>query len=194
MMEESIQYAETINADWCTFNAVKPLLGTPVYDEMVAENYIGHDPEYWSQTSYGAREFDTKEISKENLNDLLYDANININFFNNYNLRAGNYLTAISTIEDIVNDYPYHIVGMYVLHLCYKKMGIDMESRKQLDKIKMLVESNPQSSSMFRKYGNKMSDLENLLVDLNSGEENFQNTINFQQSFEQETAAEQTII
>ena len=158
MMEESIQYAETINADWCTFNAVKPLLGTPVYDEMVAENYIDHDPEYWSQTSYGAREFDTKEISKEDLNDLLYDANININFFNNYNLRAGNYLTAISTIEDIVNDYPYHIVGMYVLNLCYKKMGKDIERRKQLDKIKMLVESNPQSSSMFRKYRNKMPD------------------------------------
>ena len=79
MMEESIQYAATINADWCTFNAVKPLLGTPVYDEMVAENYIDHNHVYWSQTSYGAREFDTKEISKEDLNDLLYDANININ-------------------------------------------------------------------------------------------------------------------
>ena len=73
-------------------------------------------------------------------------------------------------------------------------MGIDIESRKQLDKIKMLVESNPQSSGMFRKYCNKMPDLENLLLDLNSGEENFQNTIKFQQSFEQETAAEQTII
>ncbi|SVD37506.1 uncharacterized protein METZ01_LOCUS390360, partial [marine metagenome] len=91
MMEESIAFAESINSDWCTFNAVKPLVGTPLYDEMLSEGYIDHSPEYWSQTAYGQREFDTKEVQKEELNNLLYDSNIRINFLNNYNFRVGNY-------------------------------------------------------------------------------------------------------
>ncbi|MBL4602496.1 MAG: B12-binding domain-containing radical SAM protein [Emcibacteraceae bacterium] len=169
MMEEGIKFAESINSDWCTFNAVKPLVGTPLYDEMLAENYIDHTPEFWAQTAYGLREFDTKEIAKDELNTLLYDANIRINFLNNYNVRSGNYTVATNMFKNIVEDYPYHIIGWYMLHICSKKTGDEEQSREYLKKIKMLLETDERASSMFLQYEKNLPDLDSLNANLLQG-------------------------
>ena len=166
MMHEGIKFAESINSDWCTFNAVKPLVGTPLYDEMLAEGYIEHTPEFWAQTAYGLREFDTKEVSKEELNDLLYDANIKINFLNNYNVRSGNYSVATSMFKNIVEDYPYHVIGWYMLHVCSKKTGDVEKSREYLAKIKMLLETDERSSGMYLKYEERLPDIDILNIQL----------------------------
>lgn len=187
MMEESVNFAQTINSDWCTFAAVKPLIGTPLYDQMVEENYIDHDPEYWTQSAYGSREFDTKEVSKERLNDLLYDANIRINFFENYNVTTGNYSVAIEMIQDIVTMYPYHVVGLYVLHICFKKMKKYTEAQEKIDRIKELVKTNPQAASMFKKYRDRMPELGHFQPNYFQEESNFREELSSMQTFEQET-------
>jgi len=166
MMEESIKYAESTHAHWCSFDAVKPLVGTPLYDEMVEEGYVVDGPEWWAEAAYGNREFDTKEIGKDELNDLIYESNIRINFFNNFNIGAGNYTAAISTIRDIVIDYPFHVVGLYMLHVCFEKMGNVLESREQLARIRELIQTNAQAASMYRKYRDKMPDVGNLDFDI----------------------------
>ena len=166
MMEEGIRYAASINSDWCNFNAVKPLVGTPLYDEMLAEGYIDHNAEFWSQTAYGLREFDTKEISKDELNDMLYDANISVNFFNNFNVRTGNYKVAVSMFENIVDDYPYHIICWYMLHVCSKKTGDEEKSREYLKRIEMLLRTDKRSASMFRKYEKSLPDLDSRNIEL----------------------------
>ena len=166
MMEEGIRYAASINSDWCTFNAVKPLVGTPLYDEMLAEGYIDHTAEFWSQTAYGLRNFDTKEIDKDELNDLLYDANISVNFLNNFNVRTGNYGVAVNMFRNIVDDYPYHIIGWYMLHVCSKKIGDEEKSRECLKTIEILLKTDKRAASMFRKYEKSLPDLDSRNIEL----------------------------
>ena len=166
MMEEGIRYAASINSDWCNFNAVKPLVGTPLYDEMLAEGYIEHNAEFWSQTAYGLRNFDTKEIDKDELNDLLYDANISVNFMNNFNVRNGNFEVAANMFGNIVDDYPYHIIGWYMLHVCSKKTGDEERSREYLKRIEFLLKTDKRSATMFRKYGKSLPDLDSRNIEL----------------------------
>jgi hypothetical protein len=171
MMEEGIRYATSINSDWCNFNAVKPLVGTPLYDEMLAEGYIEHTAEFWSQTAYGLRNFDTKEIDGDELNNLLYDANISVNFFNNFNVRKGNFEVAVNMFRNIVDDYPYHIIGWYMLHVCSKKTGDEEKSRECLKTIEMLLRTDKRSSSMFRKYEKSLPDVDSRNIEIIEADE-----------------------
>ncbi len=191
MMDEGIAFAESINSDWCTFNAVKPLVGTPLYDEMLAEGYIDHTPEYWAQTAYGLREFDTKEIDKEELNDLLYDANIRINFLKNYNVRSGNYDVAAKMFKNIVEDYPYHIIAWYMLHVCAKETGDLDQSSAYLIKIQKLLETDERATGMYLKYGSQLPDLKGLDVKLRQGDADFR--VNASTSISQQLDADMEV-
>ena len=197
LMKEGIRYAASINSDWCTFHAVKPLVGTPLYDEMLEEGYIDHTAEYWSETAYGLRNFDTKEISAEELNELLYDANISVNFLNNFNVRTGNYRVAITMFRNIVDDYPYHIIGWYMLHICYKKIGDKDESSKCIKTIKKLLETDNRAVGMFLKYEKTLSDLDIQNIDIikidagdTSFRDNFATSTNHELSNEDEYTIE----
>jgi len=175
MIVESINFAKELGADWCTFSAVKPLLGTPLYDEMVANKYIDDSPEYWSEATYGLREFDTKEITANELNDLLYEANIEINFLNNYNINARNYEKALVSFKDIVLDYPFHVVGHYMLYVCYKEQGDYSQAHKQLDTIKNIINSSDKANNMYQKYKDRMIGIKGFKSILISEGEEFRN-------------------
>ena len=159
MIAESISYAESICSDWCTFNAVKPLVGTPLYDEMLSEGYIDHTPEQWNQTAYGLREFDTKEISAEELNDILYEANIRINFIQNYNVKIGNYSKAAKMFKSISDQYQYHVVALYMLYICSKGLGNADASMNYLRQIYSTIDSDPRAANMYAKYREHMPDI-----------------------------------
>jgi len=175
MIVKSINFAKELGADWCTFSAVKPLLGTPLYDEMVANKYIDDSPEYWSEAAYGLREFDTKEITANELNDLLYEANIEINFLNNYNINARNYEKALVSFKDIVLDYPFHVVGHYMLYVCYKEQGDYSQAHKQLDTIKNIINSSDKANNMYQKYKDRMIGIKGFKSILISEGEEFRN-------------------
>lgn len=173
MIFETIEFAKRINSDWCTFNAVKPLVGTPLYDEMLAEGYIDHTPDQWNQTAYGLREFDTKEISKEELNDLLYDANIKINFINNYNVKIGNYDKAIKMFQNIADQYPYHVVALYMLYKSFKGKKVFDESNDFMQKITNLLKTDQRAASMYNKYKRYLPDIDENEVFVLSGTGDF---------------------
>ena len=173
MIFETIEFAKKIKSDWCTFNAVKPLVGTPLYDEMLAEGYIDHTPEQWNQTAYGLREFDTKEISKEELNDLLYDANIKINFIDNYNVKICNYTKAIKMFQNIADQYPYHVIALYMLYICFKGKKDFNVANDYMKKIIHLLKTDQRAASMYKRYKRDLTDIEENRIHLLSGNGDF---------------------
>lgn len=158
-MYETINYVKSIGVDWCSFCIATPLLGTEMYNQFIELGYIKDNMNIWANTTFTERKFDTKEILAKELNELVYKANIDCNFINNTNKINGLYQKAINLYKDIVETYPFHIIGWYCMMECYKFMN-DIKNVKQIkDKINKLIKDDKRANEMFIKYSNLMPEI-----------------------------------
>jgi tetratricopeptide (TPR) repeat protein len=151
-MLETIEYAKSLNADWCDFFLAIPLIGTEIYDQFVEMGYLKKDQPEWSKAYFLARTFDTKEISAKDITELAYRANLECNFINNPNKKSGSYERAISLFESILARYSFHVVAWYSMMECFEALG-NMEKVEAIkQEIKRLIRTNSMASDMYNKY------------------------------------------
>lgn len=155
MMLESIEYARGLDADWCSFPVVIPLLGSEMYDQFLERGEYGVDDQVWASV-YANRQFDTQEILAEEINELAYRTSLDLNFINNPNRRLGNFKRAIEIFQDILFRYPHHIVACYCIMECYEAQGADEEAADMRERTVTLIQTNRHSREMFEKYGDVM--------------------------------------
>ena len=85
LMQETIDFIATIDVDWVLVFSALPLPGTELYQQFIDEGAIDQETFDWDMNRMPLRDFDTKEIGKDELAQLVYDINIYWNFFNNSN-------------------------------------------------------------------------------------------------------------
>jgi uncharacterized radical SAM superfamily protein len=155
-MRETIEYAKSLQADWCDFFEAIPLIGSEMHDQFKEMGCISDDSCDWSKTHFLGRSFDTPEIRADELKELTYRANLECNFLNNYNKTAGDYNKAISLYKNIIERYPFHIVAWYSIMACYEEMGDEARSQEILDTILKLIRTDSIAADMFEKYSDLM--------------------------------------
>jgi len=109
-MQKTIDFASELKADWSLFSIVHPLPGSeisllakPVYDNM----------------GYANANITTKDFTAQEVEKIVNDANININFINNPNINR-NREWAKRDFKRILERYPEHLPARRALeNLCY---------------------------------------------------------------------------
>ena len=144
-MNETFEYAASLGADWSTFSVASPIPGTKMYDEFIQLGYIEDGPSSWTGHTIRDRSFDNKEISKEDIKDLAYRANLKINFIKNVNIEKGDYENAETIFKNFIMMYDFHIFA----HDCLRRIYILTERPKEasdiVDQMKNLLNSNERS-------------------------------------------------
>jgi radical SAM superfamily enzyme YgiQ (UPF0313 family) len=158
-MQETINFAKSTGADWCIFNIAIPLIGTEMYEEFLMKGVIKEDLNWLAQTDFSRRTFDTNEISAQELNDLQYGANLDVNFINNPNLIAKNYKIALKLYDSVLSKHSWHIVALYCKKQCHEGLGEFDKAEKVIQKIKIIMETDSLAQEMYRKSSNLMPDL-----------------------------------
>jgi anaerobic magnesium-protoporphyrin IX monomethyl ester cyclase len=152
-MQESIDFAVELGADWNDFFVATPLAGSEMCEQFIELGYIPNDIERLSLGYYSKRTFDSAEISAQALSDLTYYANLYCNFTNNINLRLGSWDRALELFEPIANKYPFHLIAFDCLLRCYRGLG-RLESVQATEAhLKEAFRSDERAQEMFRKYG-----------------------------------------
>tara|TARA_Y100000813_G_scaffold54531_1_gene38157 strand:- start:56 stop:1918 length:1863 start_codon:yes stop_codon:yes gene_type:complete len=159
-MLETIEYARNLRSDWCTFHIAAPLRGTEMYQQFVDAGYIKDDVATWSTAFFQERSFDTPEIGAEELKELFYRANLDVNFLHNPNLLEGNFEKALWIYRDIVYSYPFHIVGWYCIMKCHEALGDEDAARDTRARIYNLLQHDARARRMYRKYADLIPDIE----------------------------------
>ena len=167
-MEETFKYAEELGADWSTFSVASPIPGTEMYKEFIELGYIADGPSSWTGTSIRDRTFDTKEMSKENIKELAYRANLKVNFINNINIKNLDFKNAETIFTNFVAIYDFHIFAYDCLRRVYKATGNSEKEFETIETMKALVSSNDKSRA-FRKYWDLLDD--EILAHLNGSVE-----------------------
>lgn len=158
-MQETIDYAKSLQADWCVFGIASPLVGSEMYDQWVKAGVIEDGPASWGTSSYGHRSFDTPEMSAEDLNALAYRANLECNFIHNPNLAEGRYERAAQLFRDILMKFPFHVIAWYCLMRCETLLGCKERAVSLELHIADTIGTNPLAREMYDKYRDLMPEL-----------------------------------
>ena len=150
-MLETVAYSTSLSTDWNVYFIATPLLGTEMYRQFVEEGSID-DSFNCDSESFQERTFDTRGISASELKKITYSANINVNFFGNYNLRHGHFERAISDFRRVLEAYPWHIVAQYCIGLAYKGMGEKEEFKMTLENCRRLLQTSPEARALYAEF------------------------------------------
>lgn len=157
LMEETIDFMKTLDVDWVYIFHALPLPGSEIFEQFTSMGIIDPDNFDWDGMRLGRRVFDTPEITAEGLETLIYDTNIECNFFDNSNLKNGRYERAIELFDRfIIAPYPFHIVGRYCRALAYLGMGETQKAETDLKKCVDWIQTNDESKRLYDRYGDKM--------------------------------------
>jgi len=158
-MRETVEYAKTLQVDWCVFNIATPLVGSEMYNQFVEMGCIRDCSDAWASTVFDRRQFDTKDISADELNDFVYRANLECNFLHNPNIISGAYVKAIDLFQDIVRKHPFHIIAWYCIWMCFRKIKDENESMRIEGVMTDLIKNDERAKDMLVKYRDLMIDL-----------------------------------
>ncbi len=166
MRQETIDYMKTLDVDWVYVFNCAPIKGTDLFAEF--EKIADVNEMDWDNMRMGKRTFDTTELTAEEIENIVYDANIDVNFFNNSNFRNGKYELAIKKWNEMVlKDYPYHIVGRYCRAMAYKSLNKFDEMGDDLISCVEWTNSHLESKRLYDRYKRDMPEL-NILIENNS--------------------------
>lgn len=166
MMQETIDFAASLPTDWNVFNVAAPLIGTEMYEQMIALGWIDRTFN-WDDAFFQERTFDTPAISARDLKDLTYGANITTNFFGNYNLRMGLHGRAIALFEDVLRSHKGHLIAQYCIAQAQGAMGDALRQEQSLGECRrMLAAEYPLSLSQLAQYRDLMPELADLPADV----------------------------
>jgi len=172
MMDETHRFIKNLPVDSVAFFAAYPYPATEMTETLLAKGVLTEDKliEIWDSATQGfkQRPFDTEEISGRELAELIYDYNIELNFFSNHAIETGNYIGALLKLDKIIERYPFHIVALTCRAYCYSRMGRNEDASNDAVTIRRLVHQNDESRKLFNRYGHQVQALlkeSNLLID-----------------------------
>jgi radical SAM superfamily enzyme YgiQ (UPF0313 family) len=151
-IEETIDFAASLAADWCVFNIAAPLVGTEMYSQLLERGEI--DSSFnWDDAFFHERAYDTPEVGAQELKDLGYDGNLRINFFENYNLRCGKPERAAQLFRDIIEKYPEHLAAHWCLGEALKMTGDAKRAEEAFaGAVKLIADESPMAIEMLQKF------------------------------------------
>lgn len=155
-IQMTIDFARKLKIDWCSFYNLQPHPGSELYQYCLDKGLIdGFDINYGenylpSNVRYDG--FTSTDVSRIN-----YDANILVNFINNYNLQK-NPLRAIGDFNYILSLVPDHYIAVYCKGIAYRNLGDEKNAKECF----MLTKKLLTQESLYHKYFLKYDLLRNL--------------------------------
>ncbi|MFC1646289.1 B12-binding domain-containing radical SAM protein [Candidatus Omnitrophota bacterium] len=159
MMNETVEFAKKLELDWADFLIAMPLMGSKMCNEWMESGVLTEEMMLgiMDGTDFRKRRFNTPEIGAKDLETFAYNANIDVNFVNNYNMINGNYDRAIVMLSNYVIDkYPFHIVALACRAKCYHEKGDAKAAKRDIEQIGKMIKTHQESKRMNRLYGEKI--------------------------------------
>ena len=152
MMEETINFAQDLNIDWCEFKVFTPLVGSEMHAIAKEKGYLIGDT---SEHIYGRCRIKTPDFTPAQVEELRYDANIRINFLNNSSLKRNNFDKAEKIFLKLLNVYPDHLFAQWGLWKSLEGEGKKVEAKSALERV-IQLSKNKENMLLLERYKIKL--------------------------------------
>jgi len=135
-MNNTVNFADELGFDWNIISFALPIPGSKIYENLIAK---GCTFDYLDFERYTSPVEGVAEIPAERLIKFKEEANVRLNFENNYNLTRGDVFLAIKDFENLTKKYPDLEKAYYYLGIAYYKA---IQYSKALDSFNHIISIN----------------------------------------------------
>ncbi|MDD2680425.1 MAG: radical SAM protein, partial [Candidatus Omnitrophica bacterium] len=144
-IEDARTFLKTLNGSWFKINVATPLVGTEMLDICIKNNYLKGD---YINCDFKKPIVGTNDFTPEFIQEKAYFLNLELNFIENNDFKAGNYEVALRGFENTIRVKNDHAIALYCAANCYEKLGKQDRANEYMDRAKKITNENP----FWRKY------------------------------------------
>jgi radical SAM superfamily enzyme YgiQ (UPF0313 family) len=149
MMNDTIDYARELDVNWSEIKVFTPLAGSEMYDLANNKKYIIGDT---SEHIYGRGAIKTPDFKPNEVEELRYDANIKINFLENYSLKHGEFYDAEKIFSKLLDVYPNHLFAQWGLWKALEGQRKYQDADHALESLISMIKVDNRNLSLFERY------------------------------------------
>lgn len=138
--QETLDLLVDSGFDWVHVFCAIPIFGSRLFDICLEKGYLKQASFFEHVTNKCV--IVAPGIDPDDIEKTAYDINLNVNFVNNYNLRNGNYETAVKYLSNVAGKYANHAFSHYYLAQALLKLGSEDLAQKHLSIYKAIVSSD----------------------------------------------------
>jgi len=150
-INQTIQFMKKTGFNWVIAAIASPIAGSELYDECLKKGLIINDD--LSSYSYGRSNIRLPYTTTENMEKIRYEAVLEANFVENYDLNHGNPKQALLGFKGATDRIKDHALGHYYSSIAYKDLNQNEDSKKSLEKYFDIINESSYWSRIAKKYG-----------------------------------------
>jgi tetratricopeptide (TPR) repeat protein len=153
-MEETIQFMLDNKINWNGIGMLKPISGSKIREICEDGGCLStSDIEMVTERIASIR---TEHFTPEEIDKIVYIANIETNFVNNYDLfRGGKPEKAIIGFDFVLSRAPEHLFALYYKAVAYEQMGDSENAKEYFQKANSVMRATKKWDNLIEKYGLK---------------------------------------
>lgn len=127
--------------DWASFNYATPLRGSELFRVCKEKGWV--DPKYLAMGAIDMTEYviQAPGMDKAEIESFVFNANLDVNFVHNRNMRIGRYDIARAAFAELVERHPGQAFAHYYLGECEAHLGMDF--RESVRRFREIVAREP---------------------------------------------------
>lgn len=119
-INDSVSFLKTIYADWFRIFTAMPIAGSEMYLQCVEDNLFEESP---LNANYKRSVINTGNISANEITEITYSMNIELNFVHNSNMRLGRFDVALESFLNVLKVKEDHALAHYYAAICHEELG-----------------------------------------------------------------------
>ena len=119
-IEETRKNLRTINSNWFFVSCASPLVGSEMHEMSLKSGFISGDTLGSEFVNAGIQ---TPDFSKEYIQQMKYELNLELNFVNNNDMRFKRYDLALTGFEHTIKAKSDHAFAWYYAGKCHEQLG-----------------------------------------------------------------------
>ena len=150
-IKQTIKFMKSTGFNWVMASIASPIAGSELYDECKKKGLIINDD--LSTYSFGRSNIRLPYATTEEMEKIRYEAVLEANFVENYDLAHGNPKQALVGFKGATDRIKDHALGHYYSSIAYNDLNRQDEAKKSLKKYMQSINESPFWLRIANKYG-----------------------------------------
>lgn len=150
-IQETVSFMKDAGFNWVALFIASPIVGSELYQICKDKGLFLSDN--MKHFHYALCNIKLEHSTSEEMEELKYRINLEVNFVDNYDLRNNMPETALIGFRDVINRVPDHAFAHYFAAICYGRMNERELEKKHFEKYFEII-SNLKQWAEYAKYYN----------------------------------------
>jgi anaerobic magnesium-protoporphyrin IX monomethyl ester cyclase len=171
-IKETINFMKTTGFNWVIAAIASPIAGSELYDECKNKGLIINDD--LSSYSYGKSNIRLPYATAEEMEKIRYEAVLEVNFVNNYDLNHGMPKQALIGFKGATDRIKNHALGHYYSSIAYSDLGQHDKATESLKLYNEIIKDSDYWRQIAKRYKLPLNNLNTNIGKIKETDKRFQ--------------------